>query len=134
MPILPRKDGFYWLVSPAILADNLDKWLKLWLDALDAALKEVSGRILDYAQSQHPWTNITGAAERALVSEVLTLPGGNRAIVLYADPSRDQEGAEHVFWLEVRWNGQWGVIRVALEGHYPDVMNAVKSSLRSVKL
>lgn len=133
MPVLPRRDGFYWVVSPAWIADALDRWLASWLNNLDRELQSVGVRIKEYAKSNHPWSNITGEAERSLEAEVLVMDGGNRAIVLYADPSISAEGAEHVFWLEVRWDGQYGVIRATLEAHYGDVMDAVKASVRNAK-
>lgn len=124
MPV--TRNGFYWTVSPALIADNLDKWWIHFMVQLDVVLQDFSSKIKDYAKANHPWQNISGAAERSLNAQVIHGPNSGRTVVLFADSSIDQEGAEHVFWMEVRFNGQYAIIRVTLEGHYDDLMSAIR--------
>lgn len=124
MPV--TRSGFYWTVSPALIADNLDRWWIKFLVELDEVLEEFGGKIKDYAKANHPWENITGAAERSINAQVIKGPNSGRTVILFADDSIDREGAEHVFWMEVRFNGQYAIIRVTLEAHYDDLMSAIR--------
>lgn len=121
--------GFYWVVSPDLIAHNLDRWTDAFMDGLDKQLAEVGVRIASWAKANHPFANITGEAERAITSKVYR-EGGNRIIILWYDPSVSKEGASHGFFMEIRWDGKYGVIRVALESHYDDVMTAVRNAIK----
>lgn len=125
--------GFYWVVSPELIAVNLDRWWDAFMDAVGKGLEDVGQKITDWSKSNHPWNNITGAAERSLTTKVHR-EGGNWVILHYADPGIDAEGADHVFWMEVRWNGIYGVLRVSLQSHYDDVMQVLRIAVKGVRL
>jgi hypothetical protein len=125
--------GFYWLVSPALIADNLDRWAHAFITVLGMELQKVGNRITEWSKSNHPWNNITGAAERSLNTKVMQ-EGGNWVILHFADSGIDAEGANHVFFMEVRWNGVYGVLRISLQNHYDDVMSAVRMAMRNVRV
>jgi len=125
--------GFYWVVSPVEIANNLDRWWTGFMRALGKELEQVGVKITDWSKANHPWQNITGAAERSLTTEVMQ-EGGNWVILHHADPGIDAEGADHVFWMEVRWDGRYGVLRISLQHHYDDVMSAVKRAMKAVTI
>lgn len=126
--LLPAtQSGFYWVVSPDLIADNLEIWTKHFMDRLEHELSDVGIAIESWAKSNHPWSNITGAAESS-IAHIVERVGNNFHLILWYDTS-NADGAEHGYWLEIRWNGKWGVIRIALEGHYDAVMGAVRRAV-----
>jgi hypothetical protein len=125
--------GFYWIVSPELIANNLDRWWESFMGIVVSGLEDVGQKITSYSKSAHPWNNITGAAERSLNTKVHT-EGGNVVILHYADPGIDAEGARHVFWMEVRWNGRYGIIRISLQNHYDDVMAVLRMAVKGARI
>jgi len=125
------QSGFHWIVSPEVIARNLDRWWLAVMRVLESELNKVGNRITAWSKANHPWRNITGAAERSLNTTVERI-GDALVIIHKADAGLDGEGAQHVFWMEVRWNGVYGVLKVSLQHHYDDVMSAVKLAMRAV--
>jgi hypothetical protein len=71
-----------WSTSPSDLADNLDKWGEKVLQASKDAMNILAPRLVESAQSNAPWNDITGDA-RAGLSQTTILSDESVSVTLY---------------------------------------------------
>lgn len=71
-----------WSVSPVVLANNLDKWGEKVLQATKDAMKILGPMLVDSAQANAPWNDITGDARAGLATTVL-LSDDSVSVTLY---------------------------------------------------
>ena len=103
-----------WRQDPSTLAAGLERWAEAALDALEASWRDLGDTILVYAEANHPWQNITYAAEQGLSVDVRRQET-TLILTLY-------NASAHGVWLEVRFDGRWGVIAPALQAHYDEAI------------
>lgn len=78
------------------------------------ALKEMAPHILDYAQTNAPWSDITGAARKGLEVDV-SEEEDVVVLTLY-------HTVDYGLWLEVIQSGKWGIIMPTLEAFATQAM------------
>lgn len=71
-------------------------------EGIEAGMHRLAQAMERYAQSEAPWTDVTGQARQGLHAEVVR--EGNRFIVIL------QHGVDYGIWLEVRYNGRDGIV------------------------
>lgn len=113
--------GIVWQRSPARLADALDDWGRGLLDRLATAWRGLADTILGWARTSHPWTNRTHQAESGLMVDVRAQATA-LTLTLYTT-------TDHGKWLELRWDGKWGVIVKALQAHYDEAMRTARVAM-----
>jgi hypothetical protein len=86
-----------------------------------AAMQEASDRVEGYAQSNAPWTDITGAARSSLTASVYE---ENGEVVLEL-----AHGVDYGYWLEVIQDGQYAIIMPTLEALGPEVLTAAGAAV-----
>lgn len=92
--------------------------------AIDEACEEIMDRMAheveDWARANAPWEDETGEARRGLTAEAVDNGPFNNAIVIY-------HTVEYGIWLEVTYNGRWGIIVPTVEHFGPEVMGSLES-------
>lgn len=92
-------------------------------DRCMAALLPLAPQITAWMQTNHPWTNQTGDAERGLRTEVEQALN-EIAVVFAHDPS-----LSYPIYLETKFGGRDGVIRPAMDVWGPQIMDALRGVL-----
>lgn len=83
--------------------------------ALEEAFESLAEQVEEYAKTNAPWEDRSGAARDGLTAEYVDGGLFQHAIVLY-------HTADHGIWLEVRWNGRFAIIIPTIEAMGPRVM------------
>jgi len=85
------------------------------------ALESIGGEIESYAKANHPWNNITGAAEAGLNVQVESSGNQHRLQLSHS--------VHYGIWLEVRWAARYAVILPTLQAHYAAIMDRIRQAI-----
>lgn len=106
-----RASGFVWDTTPEVAFNQLMARYaeRVRRGAIAIAYKRAP-QIADWMKANHPWQNVTGAAEAGLHTTVLELALDMIAIIL-----AHGDDIEYAEALEYAHGGAWGVIAPALD-------------------
>lgn len=118
--------AFEWQVTPEIAFGQL---VNGYTNRIRAGVRRIAHRravdIEEWMKDNHPWQNITGAAEAGLEAFVEEIALDITQIIL-----THGEGVEYGVYLELAHGGRWGVISPALDVWGPIVWRDVQALLR----
>lgn len=86
--------------------------------AIEEILEIAAEAVEEYAKSNAPWEDQSGAARDGLTAEYRDQGLFKHSIVLY-------HTVDYGVWLEIRWNGRYAIIVPTIEHMGPIVMAAV---------
>lgn len=86
--------------------------------AVGEVLERSAQEVQEYAQSNAPWDDETGAARDGLSAEAES-DGFQHSITLF-------HTVDYGIWLEIRWNGRYAIIMPTIEHMGPIVMADLK--------
>lgn len=110
-----------WIISPEATAQSVELYMERVETRLLLEMQRVAQDIEAWAKSNHPWNNITGAAEAGLNCRAEFTGAGVKITLAH--------GVDYGIWLEVKFAGKWGVIEKAMSAHYGDIMAAMGRAL-----
>lgn len=82
--------------------------------AVSEAMESAAQEVQEYAQSNAPWEDDTGAARDGLSAEAES-DGFSHSITLF-------HTVDYGIWLEIRWNGRYAIIMPTIETMGPKIM------------
>lgn len=113
---------FVWQNLPAVI--NLPFRVQGRLrDARDAALEKIQAEMVEYAQDNAPWRDVTGDARAELHSpNMVKTPTGDRIVVL-------AHGVSYGVYLETRDGGALGIIAQTIEKYTAELPARIAAEL-----
>lgn len=111
--------GFAWQ-GLDVAADKIVNWTDRTVSDVDSAMQDIANEMVEYAQSNHPWTNRTGNAEAGLQASVVRQGPTSWTILLGHGPQ-----VSYGLWLEVRHGGKFAIILPTLQYFAPRLGGAV---------
>lgn len=112
------RNGIHWYF------DTLTPRMAVFAVVADQAAQEIlevaAQAVEQYAQSNAPWDDRSGAARDGLTAEYEDAGLFKHAIVLY-------HTVDYGIWLEIRWNGRYAIIVPTIEHMGPVVMAAASN-------
>lgn len=110
-----------WGGSLSGMETSIDRWWARVEGRLPGELAQAGARMVAFARTNHPWRNITGAAEAGLTVEVRR--EGDTFVLEF------RHSVYYGIFLEKRWGGRWGVIPQTISMGAPLVMQAATRAL-----
>ncbi len=116
---MARNAELSWSVAIDVLAAGIGQGEERFFSLLEQNIEDAAGKMTSYAQSNHPWTNRTGDAERTF--QVRTENGGLRIVLAH--------GVFYGKYLELKNGGQYGVIPAVMQYARAPVRDAIQDAL-----
>ncbi len=105
--------GFAWQGLNA-MGDNIIAAVDANMSSVNAAVQQLANEMVEYARTNHPWQNRTGAAEEGLQAQVVRQSPDQWTIFL-----GHGSDVSYGLWLEVRWGGKYAIILPTLQYFAP---------------
>lgn len=92
------------------------------IEGMQEIAEEFANELVDYAQSNAPWDDRTGAARAGLSSDVEIGRGQDLVVSLF-------HTVDYGVWLEVRWGGRYAIIMPTVENKGPELLARMKGMM-----
>lgn len=119
--------SFEWIVTPEVAFGQL---LGVYSNRIRSGVRRIAHRraveIEEWMKENHPWQNVTGAAEEGLEAYVEEIGLDMVQIIL-------QHGVDYGVYLELSRGGSWGVIAPALDFWGPVVWADVQALVSATR-
>jgi hypothetical protein len=109
--VVPKRGEFHWEGDLEGQLEGMDERIQ---KAMVASFNYVSTETLTFMRDNAPWTDRTSAARNGLGTKVVVTPKSCALVCYHSVP--------YGVFLEVRWNGKYGIIRDAMAYAAPRVV------------